>query len=836
MTTGSNWSWARWMAVLLVLLTVGMAFSGGRSVDLKELWSAPTGLNDAVQAQQALQQLRADFDKSAGTCGQGGEWPTLTGSEPTKAFEFKLPVAGESPAVVYLQDPITKTVVFATTDARGCPWVAASGRGGEFSQRAVPNPFPNVRLPVLAEGARVLVIIQDPKTIRPWIYVSDFMAFQRVSTTIWMSLAACSTLLLGAALLASGIEGLLKQRVVTAFVVYVAALLFWLTQNFSMAAAAFDMWPGGPWFPLMQALAVAGVVMGIGLASIEFLQLPGKQRRLYQVGVLLCALAFLSSAWFQPGYKVGAGLLAVVALMIMSALFHHLSESDLPFKFFAMGFCATMLGGGVQAYSVLAGGGTTGYWAIFAFPLGAFAQALFWLVAIISRAEINRRNQKARLLQDATYDALTGLYNRKQLTLKVQECIQRHTDGDGAGSALLFLDLDRFKLVNDSLGHVVGDELLKAVSQRLSAVLPKGTMLARFGGDEFLVLVTDCANAQFAGGLAQSLLSAIGVPMQLAGRELRVGASVGVVMFDATYEYVDDVVRDADTALHMAKRGGRNRAVAFEHRMRDAIEQRFKVEGDLTQALEQRQFEVFFQPIIRLSDVSHAGFEALVRWKHPIHGYISPAEFVEIAEESGQIRELGRQILDMAMQAIGNWRQQGLWQPGWYVSINVSGGQLVDDSLLQEVEAFQSRHGVGCEDIRLELTETAVISNLEAANRIFPAIRACGIALCMDDFGTGLSSLSYLSDLPFNVLKIDKSFIDDMVARTEQQALVRAVLSMARELDMLVVAEGVEHLAQVELLQAMQCGYGQGYYFSKPMPVDAATGWLRSRLSRVVPD
>lgn len=831
MTTASNWSWARWVAVLLVLLTVGMAFSGGRSVNLKVLWSAPTGLNDAALAQQALHELKAEFDKSVGACHQDVVWPALTGFEPTKAFEFKLPEAGSAPAVVYLQDPITKTVVFATTDARGCPWVAASGRGFGFSQRAVPSPFPNVRLPELAEGARVQVIIQDPKTIRPWVYVADFMAFQRVSTTIWMSLAACSTLLLGAALLASGIEGLLKQRLVTAFVVYVVALLFWLTQNFSMAAAAFDMWPGGPWFPLMQALAVAAVVTGIGLASIEFLQLAGRQRRLYQLGVLLCALAFLSSAWFQPGYKVGAGLLALVALMILSALFQHISESDLPFKFFAMGFCATMLGGGVQAYSVLAGGGTSGYWAIFAFPLGAFAQALFWLAAIISRSEINRRSQKARLLQDATYDALTGLYNRKQLTLKVQACLQRHAAGDGAGSALLFLDLDRFKLVNDSLGHVVGDELLKAVSQRLGAVLPKDTMLARFGGDEFLVLITDCASAQFAIDLAQTLLSAIAVPMQLAGRELRMGASVGVVMFDATYVRVDDVVRDADTALHMAKRGGRNRAVAFEHHMRDAIEQRFKVESELTQALAQRQFEVFFQPIVRLTDLSHAGFEALVRWKHPTHGYISPAEFVEIAEESGQIRELGRQIFDMAMQAIGTWHQQGLWQPGWYVSINVSGGQLVDDSLLQEIEALQGRHGVACTDIRLELTETAVISNLDAANRIFPAIRARGIALCMDDFGTGLSSLSYLSDLPFNVLKIDKSFIDDMVTRTEQQALVRAVLSMARELDMLVVAEGLEHLDQVELLQAMQCGYGQGYYFSKPMPVAAATAWLQSQLT-----
>jgi EAL domain-containing protein (putative c-di-GMP-specific phosphodiesterase class I) len=318
-------------------------------------------------------------------------------------------------------------------------------------------------------------------------------------------------------------------------------------------------------------------------------------------------------------------------------------------------------------------------------------------------------------------------------------------------------------------------------------------------------------------------------PMQLAGRELRMGASVGGVLFHGQYQQVEDVVRDADTALHTAKQTGRNRYVEFKIGMRDAIEQRFKVESDLAQALDLRQFELFFQPIVLLTDLSHAGFEALVRWRHPTHGFINPAQFIEIAEETGQIRELGQQILEMAMQAIAEWKQQGLWKNGWYVSINVSGGQLVDDSLIQELEVLQSLYGVDCQDIRLELTETAVISNLEAANRIFPAIRARGVALCMDDFGTGYSSLSYLSDLPFNVLKIDKSFVDELVGRSEQQALVRAVLSMARELGMLVVAEGLEELSQVAILQGMQCGYGQGYYFSRPLAYQAATDWLQRK-------
>jgi diguanylate cyclase (GGDEF)-like protein len=549
--------------------------------------------------------------------------------------------------------------------------------------------------------------------------------------------------------------------------------------------------------------------------------------------VAVSALAFLSSAWWQPGYRTGAAVLAVLAVLTLVELTRQLARSDLSFKLFALGFCATIVGGGTQALSVIVGGASAGHWAIFAFPVGAFIQSILWLAAVATQVQTRRRERQEKLLFDATFDALTGLYNRAQITSRIATVCEalRHAPPDAAGQpgkgALLFLGLDRFKLINDSLGHAAGDDLLKQVSQRLQAVCGDAALVGRFGGDEFLILTRDTATESDVMALTHTVSQAIAAPMVVAGRQLEIGSSMGVRMMDAQCHAMEEVLRDADTALHAAKLAGKHRAVFFERSMREQLEARLKVERELAEALRLRQLEVFFQPIVVLKDQSHAGFEALVRWRHPESGFVSPAHFVPVAEETGMIEELGRQVFELAMQAIAGWKQAGLWKPGWYVSVNVSGGQLGDDSLLQHIDAMQAQYGVDYQDFRLELTETAVISNPEISDRLFPLVRERGVGLCMDDFGTGYSSLSYLSDLPFNVLKIDKSFIDDVLTRREQLALVRAVLFMAKELSLMVVAEGVEKAEQNDLLAALDCGYGQGYLYAKPLPLAQATDWLQ---------
>lgn len=825
-----------WAALLTVAAILFMAFQGAASVPLHELISAPHGLDAAGVSADALAAFKPTANAPGLNCAASPDEPLeIRRDKQTKVFEFTLPASvTQAPHhVVYVQDPIVEMVVFSVLAPDGCRWIGASGRAFPFKQRAVVNPFPNVALPDgLPPGTVVQVLIQDIKSIRPWVYLSDMAGFQQVSTTIWMGLAAFSTMLFAAAAVATGFTGLMRQSVVWSFVVYVASFLFWLCQNFSMASAGMGYWPEGAQFPIMQALAVAGVVLGIGIASIEFLQLQYRTRRAFQLGVGACAAGFVSSAWLPYGYKTGSAILGVVALAIAWTLVRKLRGADWPLKLFTLGLTATMAGGATQAASVLSGGGTAGYWPVFAFPLGAFVQGILWMVALLVRAEMNRRTQDAQLYRDATFDALTGLYNRKTLTDKLARRIEQIQNNGSGRCVLIFLGLDRFKLINDSLGHLTGDELLRQAAQRLQSTTVRADCLARFGGDEFLLLLHCNATEAEAVDWASRIQASFKPEWQIGGRQLHVTASMGVVLVDQRYQAVSDVLRDADTALHRAKEDGPNQFVLFDHRMRDEVEKQFRIESELGHAIDERQFELYYQPIVHLSNGRHAGFEALVRWRHPVHGMVPPVQFIEIAEASGHIRALGTLIIEMAMEAISTWKSEGIWQTGWYVSINVSGGQLVDASLLSILERQQQALGIDDCDIRLELTETAVISNLVVANQIFPVLRDRGMALCMDDFGTGYSSLSYLSVLPFQIIKIDKSFVDGLMNQPQQRALIKAMLSLARELNMRVVAEGIELPEQAETLAAFGCDYGQGYHFARPLAIAAATEWLQADARR----
>jgi hypothetical protein len=409
--------WLRRLLIGFVLIAAAavifLAFRGTPSIPLRTLINAPAGLAAAGLGLEAVSNFLPNPVVPSGRCPKSGTPAVnLRTDKPTKVFEFELPppTARGSRQVAYLQDPIAELVAFSVELPGGCRWTAASGRAFPFDQRAVVNPFPNVLLPEgLPAGARVQVLIQDVKSIRPWVHAKDFEAFERLSTTIWMALAAFSTLLVAAGFIATAFPGLMRQTVVWSFVVYIACFLFGLGQNFSMFSAGVGLWPEGPNFPLMQALAVASVVTGIGFASIEFLQLEKIWRRSLRVAVTLCAAGFVSSAWFAGGYKLGAAMLAVVALAIVWALLRRLRKSDLPFKLFALGLTATMAGGATQAASILSGGSTGAYWPIFAFPLGAFLQGILWMLALVVRSETNRRTQEAQLLRDATLDPLTGL-------------------------------------------------------------------------------------------------------------------------------------------------------------------------------------------------------------------------------------------------------------------------------------------------------------------------------------------------------------------------------------------------------------------------------------------
>jgi diguanylate cyclase (GGDEF)-like protein len=474
-------------------------------------------------------------------------------------------------------------------------------------------------------------------------------------------------------------------------------------------------------------------------------------------------------------------------------------------------------------------------------PVGATAMCVLWMLATVRRMEEHSHQQVEQLVLESSTDKLTGLWNRDHVTHKVDTFLSKRSSANEVGVGVFLMDLDNFKQINDTMGHQQGDALLKEVGQRIRLILSDTVgdraVAARFGGDEFVVMTHATVSMAEQHALAQALIDGVSLPMQLASRTLSVKASLGYVRCQGYYDLAEDMIRDADIAMYEAKKRGRGQVVMFEPDMARAVQKRVALERELQQAIKSRELELYFQPIVDISTHRHVGLEALVRWNHPTRGFVNPNDFIPLAEEVGLIADIGRLVMEMAMQSIHAWKLDGLWMPGWYVSVNISGQEISGEGLFEEMENLMARYGLHGHDLRLELTESAVIKNLGMANIELPRFLRRGIALCMDDFGTGYSSLSYLNKLPFNVLKIDKSFIDGLEVSSDQKALVRSVLALARDMKLKVVAEGVEGPGQLALLKTMACDYGQGYYFSKPLSESLTRQWLRDAMvSAEVPE
>jgi len=810
-------------------LLSGLSQAADTGPALSSLWSAPGGLSTRPAAADWIQA----HSQPVGEGCTPVEPLALPDTLPARSYRFTPPPPHTESRgrILYLQDPITEFFVVRGIDASGCRWQAGAGRGFPFAHREILSPFPNVKLPSLAPGTTLEILVIDRKSFRPWVKVVERPAFVRNSMLIWMGLAGYASVLLVIILVALSFDIRERNQRALAYVLYVLSLLVWTTQNFALGDAWLPAWPGPGAFPVMQAVAVALVAAGIGNAIIQFLDLDRTGRWLVSASVALSSLAFLSSAWFTQGYRVGAALLILLALSVTVLLLRRVRQLDLSMQLFTLGFIAIMVGGGVQAFSILHSGDQTSDLAAIAFPIGNLAQSILWLAALGVRNRNDRRALQERLVYDATHDMVTELPNRTLLNRRLQVCLDSVQRPPHPSFGLMFLDLDRFKVINDSLGHPVGDQLLQNFSRMLERICPSHCTIARFGGDEFLVLVEFPCSEGHVTEIARDILTHLQTPIKLGDRHIRINASIGIVLIDAGYTCVDAVMRDADTALYAAKHAGRGTYEVFVPQMRASAARRFELENDLANAIKHQQFSLYYQPIVDIETRQHAGFESLVRWHHPDKGTVSPDEFIPLAEETGLIREIGAMILHEAIRQVGDWKKAGIWRAGWYVSINVSGEQLQSASLLDEIRLLLDQHGLVPGDIRIELTETAVISNNEVADAVLPRLRDEGILLCMDDFGTGYSSLSYLSDLPFSVLKIDKSFVDNVVDRPEQRTLVRTILAMAETMQLKVIAEGIESEAQYGLLKEMHCGYGQGYLFNRPFPAESASQWLQAHLS-----
>lgn len=434
------------------------------------------------------------------------------------------------------------------------------------------------------------------------------------------------------------------------------------------------------------------------------------------------------------------------------------------------------------------------------------------------------------LLSLAHHDRLTGLANRTLLTDRLGHAIARVKRNPGYQFAVLFLDFDRFKVINDSMGHGVGDRLLVGMAERILGVVREVDTVARFGGDEFVVLVDGVNGIADAEVLSDRLLAALAEPFSIDACEIVSTASIGVVGSEFGYEKAEDVIRDADAAMYQAKAEGKARYCLFDAQMHTQAVRCLKLEQDLRLCDFQRQFQVYYQPIINLDTGELSGFEALVRWDHPEHGQIQPDEFIGIAEDTGLIVELGEWVLVEACMQLARWRMRFGEGADLSINVNLSKRQLMHADLLSVVSGVLERTGIPPSALTLEITETTVMENTRGIISVMKQIRELGVRLAIDDFGTGHSSLSCLHQFPIDQLKIDHGFIKNMQDHREFAAVMDAIVSLAHCLHLDVVAEGIENADQLVQLQAMDCRFGQGYLFARPMPAIETFDYLASHL------
>jgi diguanylate cyclase (GGDEF)-like protein/PAS domain S-box-containing protein len=429
----------------------------------------------------------------------------------------------------------------------------------------------------------------------------------------------------------------------------------------------------------------------------------------------------------------------------------------------------------------------------------------------------DRKRAEERLLHDAFHDALTGLPNRALFMDHLGLAIARSKRNADQKFAVLYLDLDRFKIINDSLGHMIGDQLLVGIARRLEQCLRPGDTIARLGGDEFTVLIEDITDGADTIYVAERIQSELTVPFNLSGREVFTTVSIGIAPGSSNYERAEDILRDADTAMYRAKTMGKARHEIFDKAMHARAMNLLQLETDLRRAIEREEFFVQYQPIVSLETSHLRGFEALVRWKHPTRGLISPIDFIPVAEETGLIVQIGAWVLRESCQQMQRWQTVFPTDPPMFISVNLSGKQFTQPDLISEVANILDETGLNPRNLKLEITESVVMENIETATEMLKQLRSLGVKLSIDDFGTGYSSLSYLHRFPIDTLKIDRSFVTQMSDNNENMEIVRTVVMLAQNLGMDVVAEGVETTEQLSLLQRLGCEFGQGYFFSKPV-------------------
>jgi len=453
-------------------------------------------------------------------------------------------------------------------------------------------------------------------------------------------------------------------------------------------------------------------------------------------------------------------------------------------------------------------------------------------IVLNSRDITDRRMAEEKLVYDALHDVLTGLPNRALFMNRLRHAVEYSKRHSGHQFAVLFLDLDRFKFINDSLGHTFGDQLLIVIAQRLTECLRPTDIAARFGGDEFIILLEDIQDISDTVSVADRIQEKMILPITLGEQEIFITVSIGISLSSTGYDHAEDLLRNADIAMYRAKARGKARYEIFNTSMYVQIVERLQLENDLRRAIERQEFRVYYQPIVSLKTGRITGFEALVRWLHPEHGIVLPKKFIPTAQETGLIIPIDEWVLREACHQTQQWQERfkndsaNLSEQPLTISVNLCSSRFSQQKLLRHINQVLEETGLDAQSLKLEITESVIMEKGENATVMLKQLRNLGIQLAIDDFGTGYSSLGRLHHFPINELKIDQSFVSGSAVEEGNLDIVETILTLATKLSVDVTAEGVETLEQLQKLRELKCEYGQGYFFSKPLESKAANALM----------
>ncbi|MEA5536517.1 EAL domain-containing protein [Crocosphaera sp. XPORK-15E] len=440
----------------------------------------------------------------------------------------------------------------------------------------------------------------------------------------------------------------------------------------------------------------------------------------------------------------------------------------------------------------------------------------------VKERTLDLEEAQEKLLYDALHDNLTKLPNRSLFLERVERARKRSQEENNYLFAVLLLDLDRFKVINESDGHAVGDSLLIAISRQLENLVSSADTVARLGGDEFAILLDPIDDINEALRITQQVKKALTSEFQLQERTVFTSPSIGLALSLPTYESAEEILRDADIAMARAKEKGRGRYEIFNQQMHIQALKLLDLETDLRKAIEKQEFQVYYQPIMALNPLKLVGFEALIRWPHPHKGFISPVEFIPVAEDTGLIIPIGQMVLDQVCRQIQSWQKQFPQATVLKVAVNLSSQQLKNLEIIQQLDETLKKTGLTPQNLKVEITESLLMENTAIATHLLTELKKRCIDICLDDFGTGYSSLSYLHRFPVDTLKIDRSFVNCIGRPEEKLEIIQSIITLAHNLKMDVVAEGIETHEQLEYLRSLHCDLGQGYFFNRPLPPEEA--------------